>query len=100
MRPLVRALEESGAGCTEREGKEGWRRAVAGFTLGGEQTILSAASLYRLVIRGETGGRQDSTESISVSVAENQFSVHLWTLCQKVFRRVVVPTLGVNRLAP
>jgi len=46
------------------------------------------------------GGRQDSTESIPVGVAEKQFVVHLWTLRQKVSRRVVVPTLGVNRSAP
>jgi len=100
MRPMVRALEESGARCTKSEGKEGWRRVVAGFRLGGEQRILSAASLCRWVIRRETGGRQDSTESIRVGVAEKQFGVHLWTLCQKVFRRAVVPTLGVNRSAP
>ena len=49
---------------------------------------------------GETGGRQDSTESILVGVGEKHFVVHPWTLCQKVFRRVVVPTLGVNRSAP
>ena len=45
-------------------------------------------------------GRQDSTQSIPVDVAEKQFVVHLWTLSQKVSRRVVVPTLGVNRSAP
>lgn len=47
MSPLVRALEGSRALWGEREGKEGWRHAVAGFTLGGEHTILSAASLCR-----------------------------------------------------
>jgi len=46
------------------------------------------------------GGRHDSTESIPVGVAEKQFVVHLWTLRQKVSRRVVVPTLRVNRSAP
>jgi len=46
------------------------------------------------------GGRHDSTESIPVGVAEKQFVVHLWTLRQNVSRRVVVPTLGVNRSAP
>jgi len=75
-------------------------RAVAGFTLGGEQTTLRAASLCRWVIRSETGGRHDSTESIPVGVAKKQVVVHLWTLRQKVSRRVVVPTLGVNRSAP
>jgi len=99
-RPLVRAPEESGARCVESEGREGWRRAVAGLTLGGEQTTLSAASLCRWMIRRETGGRQDSNESIPVGVAEKQFVVHLWTFRQKVSRRVVVPTLGVNRSAP
>jgi len=73
---------------------------VAGFTLGGEQTILSAASLCRWVIRREMGGRQDSTEGMPVGVAEKQFVVHLWTLCQNVSRRVIVPTLGVNMSAP
>jgi len=33
-------------------------------------------------------------------LAEKQFVVHLWTLRQNVSRRVVVPTLGVNRSAP
>jgi len=46
-RPLVMAREESGARCTESEGKVGCRRAVAGFTLGREQTTLSPASLCR-----------------------------------------------------
>ena len=46
------------------------------------------------------GGRHDSTESIPVGVAEKKFVVHLWTLCKKVSRRVVVPTLGVNKSGP
>jgi len=79
---------------------EGWRRAVAGFPLGGEQTTLSSASLCRWVTRRESGGRHDSTASIPVGVAEKQFVVHLWTLRQNVSRRVVVPTLGVNRSVP
>jgi len=33
-------------------------------------------------------------------VAEKQFVVHLWTLCQKVFRRAMAPALGVKRSAP
>jgi len=94
------AREESGARYPQSEGKEGRRRAVAGFTLGGGQTTPSTASLCRWVTRRETGGRHDSTESIPVGVAEKQFVVHLWTLHQNVSRRVVVPTLGVNRSAP
>jgi len=62
--------------------------------------MLRAASLCQWVIRSETGGRHDSTESIPVGVAEKQFVVHLWTCRQNVSRRVVVPTLGVNRSAP
>jgi len=77
-----------------------WRRAVAGFNCGGEQTTRSAASLCRWEIRRATVGRQDSTTRIPVGVAEKQFVVHLWTLCQKVFRRARVPVLGVNRSAP
>ena len=100
MRALVRALEESGAWCPDSNGKEGWMRAVAGFPLGGEPMTLSAASLCQSVIRREISGRHDSTESIPVGMAEKQFMAHLWTLCQKVLRRVVVPTLGVNRSAP
>jgi len=46
------------------------------------------------------GGSHDFTESIPVGVAEKQFVVHLWTCRQNVSRRVVVPTLGVNRSAP
>jgi len=64
------ALEELGARWPESEGKEGRRRAVAGFTLEGEQTTLSAASLCGWVIRREIGGRQDSSESIPVGVGE------------------------------
>jgi len=48
----------------------------------------------------EIGGRQDSTESILVGVAEKQFVVHIWTWLQNVSRRAVVPTLGVNKSAP
>jgi len=33
-------------------------------------------------------------------VAEKQFVVHLWTLCQKVFRRAMAPALGGKRSAP
>jgi len=44
VRPLVNAREESPARCGDREGKEMWRRAVAGFTSGGEHTTLSAAN--------------------------------------------------------
>jgi len=33
-------------------------------------------------------------------VSEKQFVVHLWTLCQKVFRRAMVPALGVKRSDP
>jgi len=73
---------------------------VAELTLCGEHTTLRAASLWHWVTRRETGGRQDSTERIPRGVAENQFVVHLWTLCQKVLRWVVVPTLGVKRSPP
>jgi len=77
-----------------------WRRAVAGFNSGGEQTTRSAASLCRWEIRRATGGRQDSTARIPVGVAEKQFVVHLGTLCQKVFRRAMAPALGVKRSDP
>jgi len=33
-------------------------------------------------------------------VAEKQFVVHLWTLCQKVLRRAVAPALGLKSSAP
>jgi len=46
-----------------------------------------------------TGGRQDSTAWIPVGVAEKQFVVHLWTLCQKVLRRSMAPGLCVKRSA-
>jgi len=94
------ARDESGTQWAESEGNEEWRRAVAGFALRGEQTTLSAASLCRWVIRRETRGRHDSTKSIPVGVAEQQFVVHHWTLRENVSRRVVVLTLGVNRSAP
>jgi len=77
-----------------------WRRAVAGFSSGGEQITRSAASLCRWEIRRATRGRQDSTAKIPVRVAEKQFVVHLWTLCQKVFRRAMAPALGVKRSDP
>jgi len=97
--PLVRALGESCAEWAEREGKDVWRSAVARFNSGGEQTTRSAASLCRWEIRRATGGSQDSTARIPVGVAEKQFVVHLWTLCQKVFRRAMAPALGVKRSA-
>src|SRR5712691_7896073 len=98
--PLVRALEESGARWEENRGNEEWRRAVAGLTSGGEHTTLSAASLWRWDIKRGMGGRQDSTARMPVGVAEKQFVDHLWTLCQKVLRRSMVPVLGLKRSAP
>jgi len=77
-----------------------WRRAVAGFNSGREQTTRSAANLCRWEIRRATGGRHDSTTRIPVGVAEKQFVAYLWTLCQKVFRRAIVPALGLKRSAP
>jgi len=53
----VWALEQSEAGYGEREGKEGCRRAIAGLTPGGEQTVLRAASLCLCDTRREMGGR-------------------------------------------
>jgi len=44
--------------------------------------------------------RQDSPARIPVRVAEKQFVVHLWTLCQKVLSRAMDPALGVKRSAP
>jgi len=64
--------------------KAGCRRVHAR----GEQTTLSAPSLCQWVIRRETSGRPDSTESIPVGVAEKQSVVHLWTLRQNVSRRL------------
>jgi len=100
LRPLVKALKESPARCANRDRKETWRRAVAEFTSGGEHTTLSTTNLCRGDIRRGIGGRQDSTERIPVGVAEKQFVVHLWTLCQKVLRRAVAPAPGVKRSAP
>jgi len=77
-----------------------WRRTVAGFNSGGEQSTRSAPHLCRWEIRRVTGGRHDSTARIPVGVAEKQFVVHLWTFCQKVFRRTMAPALGVKRSAP
>jgi len=100
MRRRVRALAESCARYEDREGKVAWRRAVAGFTSGGEHTTLSPASHCGWEMRRGTGGREDSTARIPVGVAEKQFVVHLWTLCQKVSRRAMAPALGVRRSAP
>jgi len=83
VRPVVKALEESLARCEDRDGKEAWSQAVAGFTSGGEDTTLSAASLCRCDIWRGIGGRQDSTERIHVGVAEKQFVVHLWTCAKR-----------------
>ena len=77
-----------------------WRRTVAGFNSGRGQTTRRAASLCRWEIRRATGGRHDSTARIPVGVAEKQFVVHLWTLCQNVIRRAMAPALGVKRSAP
>jgi len=77
LRPLVRALDESGTRCPEMEGRERWRRAVGGFTLGGEHTTLSAASLCLWVIRSRTGGRLDSTASMPMGGTEKQFLAYI-----------------------
>jgi len=100
LRPLTRAREESCALWAVREGKWGWRPAVAGFTSSGEQLMLSAASRCRWEIRRGTWGRQDSTEKIAVGVAEKQFVVYLWTVCQKVLRGAMAPALGMKRSTP
>jgi len=100
LRPVVGAPEELRARWPQREGKEGWRRAVAGFTLGGEHMTLSAARLCRWDFRRGTAGRQDSNARIASSVAEKAFVVHLWTLCLEVLSRAVAPALVVKRSAP
>ena len=46
-RPLVRCREESWALKTDREGKEGGRRAAAGLWVGGAQATLRAARRLR-----------------------------------------------------
>jgi len=99
-RPLIRALEASCAQWEEKEGKDAWRRAVTGIISGTEQTTRSAASRCCWEIRRATRGRQDSTARIPVGVAEKQFVVHLWTLCQNVFRHAMAPALGERRSAP
>ena len=94
------ALESSGARYEEREGKEGCRCAVAGLTLGGEQTVLRATSPYLCDTRRGIGGRQDSMARMQMGVDEKQLVVHLCTLCQKLLSLVREPTLGVKRSAP
>jgi len=68
--------------------------------LGREQATLSPASRCRWEIRRGIGGKQDSTARIPMGVAQKQFVVHLWTLCQKVVSRAIDPVLGVKRSAP
>jgi len=66
--PLVRTLGESCVRWAERKGKEGCRRAVAGFTSGGEHITLRAGSLCGWEIgRGMGGGRIQRKGSRSVS---------------------------------
>jgi len=84
----------------EREGKEECSRAVAGFTLGGEHTILRPASRCFWEIMRLTRGTHDSTARIPVGISEKQLVVRHWTLCQKVFRRDIAPPLCVKRSAP
>jgi len=67
---LVWALKPSGARDEEREGKVGCRRAVAGLTQGGKQTVLRAASLCFCETRRGTGGKQDSMARIAMGVDE------------------------------
>jgi len=78
----------------------GCRPAVAGLTLGREQTVLRAASLCLCDTRWEIGGRQDSMARMPMGVDEKQFVAHLCNLCQKVLSIVSKPTLGVKRSAP
>jgi len=87
----VWALEPSAARDEETEGKEACRRAVAGLTLGGEQTVLRAASLCLCETRRGIGGRQDSTARMPMGVDEKQLVAHLCTLCQKVLSLVNEP---------
>ena len=99
MSPRVKALYEWGARWAESEGEVSWSRAVAGLTLSGEQTTLSAAGLWGSETRRGIGGSQDSSESIPVGVAEKQFVVHLGTFRQKVSRPAVIAKRGVKRSA-
>jgi len=94
------ALELSESGNKESHVKEGWRCAVVGLTLGGEQTVLRAASLCHFDIKRVMGGRQDSIARMPLGVDEKQLVAHLCTLCQKVLSLVREPTLGVKRAVP
>ena len=64
----MRCREESWALKTEREGKEGGRRAAAGLWVGGAQVIRRAARRLRYVQYAAMGGRQASLVRIEVGV--------------------------------
>jgi len=80
-RPLVWALEPSGARYVEREWKERCRRAVAGFTPGGEQTVPRVARFCLCDTRRGIGGRQDSMARMPMGVEQKLLVAHRCTLC-------------------
>jgi len=84
----------------EREGREGWRRAVAGLTLSSEETVLRAASLCHCDPRRGMGGRQELMARMPMGVDEKHLVAHLCTLCERVLSLMREPTLGLMRSAP
>jgi len=84
----------SEAQCEDIEGKEECSRAVAGLTVGGEQTVRRAASLCLSETRRGMGGRQDSTARMPVGVDVKQLMAPLGTLSQKVLSLEREPALG------
>ena len=81
----MRCREESWALKTEREGKEGGRRATAGLWVGGAQATRRAARRLRYLQYAAKGGRQASLVRMDVGVEKKQLVTHLHVLCQKEF---------------
>jgi len=62
---------------------EGARRAIAGLTLGGEQSTWRFARHLLYVRSKSRGGRPAAIGRMSVGVQAKQVVHHLWTLCHK-----------------
>jgi len=84
----------------EKVGTDLGRRAVAGFTSGGEQMSLRPARRRWWRIRTGSGGRQASLCKHVMLVEEKQLVIHLQTRCQNTDMGPMIDRGGVQTAVP
>jgi len=84
----------------EKGGTDLGRRAVAGFTSGGEKMSLRPARCHWWRTRAGSGGRQASLYKHVRLVEEKQLLIHLQTRCQKTDIGPMMDVGGVQTADP